>query len=124
MNFLELFEDWEDKDVFKAGAVIFSENEPAEVMYVVLSGEVEMSLHGEVLDTETVGGIIGEMAIINSTARNSAAIAVTDVTLARLNKQQIRDMVDMSSEFSLHAMATLANRLRAVDNFISDHFDR
>ena len=124
MNFLELFEDWEDRDVFEAGSVIFSENEPAEVMYVVLSGEVEMSLHGEVLDTETAGGIIGEMAIINSTARNSAAIAVTNVTLARLNKQQIRDMVDMSSEFSLHAMATLANRLRAVDRFISDHIDR
>lgn len=124
MNFLELFEDWEDKDVFEARSVIFAENEPAEVMYVVLSGEVEMSLHGEVLDTETKGGIIGEMAIINSTARNSAAIAATDVVLARLNKQQIRDMVDMSSEFSLHAMATLANRLRAVDRFISDHIDR
>jgi CRP-like cAMP-binding protein len=121
MNFLELFKDWENREVFDAQSVIFSENEPADVMYVVLSGEVELSLHGEVLGTETAGGIIGEMAIINSKSRNSTATAKTDVSLARLDKGQIRELVDMSSEFSLHAMATLANRLRAVDRYISDH---
>ena len=124
MNFLELFEDWEDREIFEARSVIFSENEPAEVMYVVLSGEVEMSLHGEVLGIESVGGIIGEMAIINSFTRNSTATAKTDVSLARLDKDQIREMVNLSSEFSFHAMATLANRLRAVDRYISDHIDR
>ncbi len=121
MNFLELFKDWENREVFDAQSVIFSENEPADVMYVVLSGEVELSLHGEVLGIETAGGIIGEMAIINAKSRNSTATAKTDVSLARLDKGQIRELVDMSSEFSLHAMATLANRLRAVDRYISDH---
>ena len=124
MNFLALFEDWDNREVFEAHSVIFSENEPADVMYVVLSGEVEMSLHGEVLGTETAGGIIGEMAIISSSACNSTATAKTDVSLARLDKRQIREMVDMSSEFSFHAMATLANRLRAVDRYISNHIDR
>ncbi len=121
MNFLELFKDWENREVFEAQSVIFSENEPADVMFVVLSGEVELSLHDEVLGTETAGGIIGEMAIINSQSRNLTATAKTDVSLARLDKGQIRELVDMSSEFSFHAMATLANRLRAVDRYISDH---
>ena len=124
MNVLELFEDWDNREEFEARSVIFSENEPADVMYVVLSGEVEMSLHGEVLDTETAGGIIGEMAIIDSATRNSTATAVTDVKLARLDKDQIREMVDRSSEFSFHAMATLANRLRSVDGYILNHLDQ
>ena len=118
------FKDWEDREVFDAQSVIFSESEPGDVMYVVLSGEVEITLHGEVLGTETAGGIIGEMAIIDSRTRNATATAKTDVTLARLNKGQIRELVDMSSEFSFHAMATLANRLRAVDRYISDHIEQ
>ena len=124
MNFLKLFEDWEDRETFEARSVIFSEDEPADVMYVILSGKVEMSLHGEVLGTEGVGGIIGEMAIVNAAARNSCATAQTDVVLARLDKGHIREMVDLSSEFSLHAMATLANRLRAVDRYISAHIEK
>lgn len=124
MNFLEIFNDWENKEAFDARSVIFSEKEPADLMYVVLSGEVEMSLHGELLGTETAGGIIGEMAMINSATRNATATARSDVVLACLDKQQFRELIDLSSEFSFHAMATLANRLRSVDRYISTHLEK
>ena len=119
MNILKLFKDWENSEAFEARSVIFSEKDPADVMYVVLSGEVELSLHGETIGTEKAGGIVGEMAMITSANRNATATAVTDVTLARLDKAQFRELIEKSSDFSFHAMAALANRLRSVDRYIS-----
>ena len=119
MNFLDMFRNWEDVLEFNAGSVIFSEREPADVMYVILSGEVELTLHGEPLGAEGKGGIIGEMAMINSATRNATATALTDVKLARLDHKQFKGFISKDSKFSLHVMAVLANRLRAVDRYIT-----
>ena len=118
MNVLELFDNWQDSEKFEAGTVIYSEDEPGVSLYVILSGEVNLTFHGESLGTETAGGILGEMAIINKSLRNCTATAVTPVSLACIDEDQFRELIDRSSEFSFHAMATLANRLRAVDSFI------
>ena len=122
MNFLELFRDWEDIEVFRARTVIFSERDPADVMYVILSGEIELTLHGEPLGAEGEGGIIGEMAMINSATRSATATTLTKVKLARLDRDQFRALVGENTEFSLHVMAVLANRLRAVNNYITTQF--
>ena len=60
------------------------------------------------------------MAMIRSATRNATATAVTEVTLARLDREAFRDLIDESSEFSFHAMAELARRLRDVDRYISE----
>jgi CRP-like cAMP-binding protein len=122
MNVLELFDNWQNTEKFEAGTVIYSEDEPAGSLYVILSGEVELTFHGDSLGTETAGGLLGEMAIIEKTLRNCTATAITAVHLARIDMDQFKELVDRSSEFSFHAMATLANRLRAVDRFINRQF--
>jgi CRP-like cAMP-binding protein len=120
MSFLAIFRDWDDVEEFPAQSLIFNEGEPADFMYVILSGEIELTLHGELLDAEGEGGIIGEMATINSATRCATAKALTDARLARLDRDQFREIIADNSEFSLHVMAVLANRLRAVDKFISN----
>ena len=120
MSFLEMFRDWDDVEEFPAQSVIFKEREPADFMYVILSGEIELTLHGEPLDAEGEGGIIGEMATINSATRCATATALTQARLARLDRDQFREIIADNGEFSLHVMAVLANRLRAVDKFISN----
>ena len=122
MSVLGLFDGWQNTEEFEAGTVIYSESDPAGLLYVILSGEVELTFHGDSLGTETAGGLLGEMAIINTSLRNCTATAVTPVRLARIDKAEFRGLVDRSSEFSFHAMATLANRLRAVDSFINQKF--
>ena len=122
MRFLEKFRDWEKMEEYDARTVIFSERDPADVMYVIISGEVELTLHGEPLGSEREGGIIGEMAMINSATRSATATALSKVKLARLDHDQFKALIADNSEFSLHVMAVLANRLRAVDQFISTQF--
>jgi len=119
MKFLDMFRNWQDMVEFDAGAVIFEEGSMADVMYVILSGEIELTLRGEHLDNEKAGGVIGEMAMINSGTRNATAIALTNVRLARMDHDQFKDFIRKNSDFSMHVMAVLANRLRAVDRFMS-----
>ena len=122
MRFLEMFRDWENTEEYDARTVIFSERDPADVMYVIISGEVELTLHGESLGDEREGGIIGEMAIIDSATRSATATALSKVKLARLDRDQFKALFADNTEFSLHVMALLANRLRAVDQYISTQF--
>jgi CRP-like cAMP-binding protein len=123
MKFLNLFRHWEDVEEYRARSVIYSERDPADVLYFVLSGEVELSLQGKTLNIEKESGIIGEMAMFSSATRNATATALTKVKLARLDREQFRQLIGKNPEFSLHAMAVLANRLRAVDNYITNHID-
>ena len=118
MQFLDLFENWANTERFDTGAVIFSENESRDVLYVILDGEVELAFHGERIGVEKRGGIIGEMALIGATTRNASATALTPVTAACISAGQFRELIDRDSGFAFHAMATLANRLRAADGFI------
>ena len=122
MKFSELFLDWENRVEFREGEVIYTQGDPAKVMYFILKGQVGLRLHDEVLGKEKAGGIIGEMAIVNATKRNATATAESDVILALVNRQELKELIDGNAEFSLHVMAVLANRLRAVDKFISSQF--
>ena len=122
MRFLDMFGDWENTEEYDARTVIFSERDPADVMYVILSGEIELTLHGEPLGAEGEGGIVGEMAMINSATRSATATTLSKVKLARLDRDEFKALIADNTEFSLHVMAVLANRLRAVDQYISTQF--
>jgi len=113
-----MFRHWKDIEEFDPQAVIFSEGDPADAVYVILSGEVELALRGQSLGTESEGSLIGEMALLDSASRNATAVARTRVKLARLDRAQFQKMIGENAEFSFRAMTVLANRLRAVDRVI------
>jgi CRP-like cAMP-binding protein len=118
MSFLTMFRHWKDIEEFDPGALIFSEGDAADVVYVILSGEVELSLRGESLGTESEGSLIGEMAMLDSASRNTTAVARNRVKLARLDRAQFQKIIGENAEFSFRAMTVLANRLRTVDRVI------
>jgi CRP/FNR family cyclic AMP-dependent transcriptional regulator len=120
MKLQEMFNDWEDVDTYRANTVIFAERDPADVMYIVLSGEVELTLGREPLGIESPGGMIGEMAMIYPNGiRSATATTLTNVKLARLNRDQFRSLVDENTDFALHVMGVLANRLIVANSFIA-----
>ena len=123
MKFLDMFRNWKDVEEVRAKSVIFSEGDAPDVMYVILSGDVELTLHGEPLGAESTGGIFGEMAMINGAPRSATATTLSKSRLARVNREQFREFVEKSPDFSLHVMAVLANRLRAVDHYITTQFN-
>ena len=124
MKALNIFKDWQDVLEYHAGDLIFAEQDPADALYFILSGEVELKLHGEPLGVESAGAMIGETAMIGSQSRSGTATARNDVRLARLDVGQLRELMRKDANFALHVMSGLANRLRAVDAFISTHIGR
>jgi CRP/FNR family transcriptional regulator len=119
MEFLKKFGNWKDIVEHPSETVIFPEGSPAEYLYVIIAGEVELTLRKEPLVIESVGGIIGETALFESATRNATATALSDVKLARIDRDQLGELMKESTEFSLQLMSVLANRLRAVNNYIS-----
>lgn len=122
MEFLKMLRKWEDVAEYPAETVIFQEGNPVDFLYIIMSGQIELTLRGESLGFEVEGGIIGEMAMFQSAVRSTTATSSGDVKLARLNRIQISELMRESTEFSLHVMEVLANRLRAVNGYITDQF--
>ena len=119
MAFKELFRGWKDVEEFDKAGVIFKERDKAGEMYFILSGQVDLALHGNVFDQASEGGIVGEMAILESAEQIATATASKGTKLARINRSQLNELINGNAEFSKHVMAVLATRLRAVDHYIS-----
>lgn len=122
MQFQLLFESWKDVQVYASESIVYNEGNPAEVLYFIISGEVNLTLRDELLGTEKAGDIIGEMAMIKSATQCATATAASEVKLARLDRKQLEQLVKSNNGFSIHLMAALAKRLKAVDHFISEQF--
>jgi CRP-like cAMP-binding protein len=115
MNLDQLFKNAEDVESFKAGETIFSEGAAGDEMYVVLDGEAEIRVAGESVEVVGIGGIIGEMALIDSKERSASAVAKSDCRLAAVNEHRFMFLVQETPFFALHVMRILANRLRHMN---------
>jgi CRP/FNR family transcriptional regulator, cyclic AMP receptor protein len=99
---------------FRAGEVIFREGDPAQELYVVKSGSIEVRHGNRLLETLSEGGIVGEMALIDAAPRSATVIAKTDTTLVPVGEKQFLFMVSHTPHFALNVMRVLARRLRAT----------
>ncbi|WP_204376652.1 cyclic nucleotide-binding domain-containing protein [Methyloceanibacter marginalis] len=97
---------------FASGEVIFAEGCEGDFMYVVRSGEVEIERNGKVIETLSAGGIFGEMALIDGSARSATARAKTDAECAPINEKSFLFLVHETPFFAIAVMRTLAERLR------------
>ena len=108
-----------ERQSFPAGTDIFKEGDAATHMYLVVEGQVKLTIRGESMGMESEGGIIGEMALIDLAQRSATAIAVTDCVLAPLDRDQFVNMLREAPEFSLHVMSVLADRLRLANEILA-----
>ncbi len=113
MELIEIFCDWPDQVECPKGKVLFNHGEPADYMYVVLDGEVELKVGDEPLAAEITGGIFGEMALVDS-RRVADAVIIRPSRLARINREQFRSLIQQDPEIAIHLIAVLANRLRVA----------
>lgn len=97
------------------GTVIFQKGDEALEMFVVQSGEVDILINGEVVETIGPDGFFGEMSLIDDTARSADAVAKTECSLIPVNRHHFLFMVDEIPFFALHVMKGMADRLRKAD---------
>ncbi len=112
---ISLFRNATDYESFPAGQIIFQEGQPGEVMYAVSEGEVDILVHDKVIDTVGPGGIVGEMALIDTKPRSATAIAKTDCKLVPISEKRFTFLVQQTPNFALQVMRVMADRLRHMD---------
>jgi CRP/FNR family transcriptional regulator, cyclic AMP receptor protein len=103
---------------YKAGEIIFRQGDPAEELYIVKSGKVEIRLGNRLLDTLPELSIFGEMALIDHSPRGATAVAATDATVVPVGEKQFLFLVSRTPHFALNVLRVLAQRLRTANSII------
>ena len=107
---------------FKKGDYIFREDEPADVMYMIHKGKVQISKGTGTFDEKIrilgEGEFIGEMAVINSMPRSASAVAVENCVLIKMDRDSFNETVMKNHEFSVSVIRLLSERLRETDELL------
>jgi CRP/FNR family cyclic AMP-dependent transcriptional regulator len=103
---------------FPKGAVIITEGDPSDSIYVILSGRVKVYLSdGDnrevVLNTCGPGTYLGELAF-DDAPRSASVMTLEPCTFSVLTGRQFRDFVVASPDAAIHLIHDLIRRVRAL----------
>lgn len=110
--------------MYPKGMVIFSEGDPGEEFYVILSGAVEIVKERAapggpperyVLGRLDPGSFFGEMSTFMGELRSATAVALEDTAVLYFDQQSAVRLILASPEFGLGIIRTLCARLRTQD---------
>jgi len=101
-------------------------------MYLLLEGEVALSVNQKPIGTVSDGEIFGELASISHSPRSATAVATTACAVIALDEKQFTNAIGKSPEFALMLMTIIIGRLRdTVSNLTiggrlssQDHWNR
>jgi len=80
-----------------ANAVIFRRGEPADAMYFISSGVVEVDVAPESLRLRD-GNFFGEIGLLRDEPRSASVRTVTQCRLLALDKNDFRDLLESDSD--------------------------
>ncbi|WP_432832086.1 Crp/Fnr family transcriptional regulator [Dactylosporangium sp. CA-092794] len=120
----ELAGNFEQVEI-RRGEVLFTEDEPGDSLYIVLSGKIKLgrrSLDGRqnLLAIMGPGDMVGELALFDPGPRTATATAVVDSRVARLAKPSLRPWLTRRPEISEQLLRVLARRLRRTNDALAD----
>jgi CRP/FNR family cyclic AMP-dependent transcriptional regulator len=99
---------------FAAGRTIINAGDKGVTMYLVREGRVTITAEGKTIERVGVGGVFGEMALVDRASRAASAVAETDCAVSAVNRKQFLDLVQGDPEFGLSLLKVLGQRLQAV----------
>lgn len=102
----------------KNGEAIFKQDDPGDAMYIINNGTVVIQSgrngDGKAIATLGPGQSFGEMALLTGDPRSASAIAMSDVQLLRLGKDQFTTLIEISP--SLRQAVEQLNSQRILHN--------
>jgi len=114
--FRKLLQQQENVITVPAGATIFREGDRGEVMFGVISGEVDIFIGNVILEIVGPGMVFGEMALIDDEVRSASANARTECRLAQIDLATFEALAASSPGFARQIMKVMARRLRHTNS--------
>jgi CRP/FNR family transcriptional regulator, cyclic AMP receptor protein len=104
---------------FSHGEIIFREGDSSSEMFVVRSGQVEISKsvggHSLRLATLDRGSFFGEMSLLEGLPRSATAHAIGDVSLLVLRPGSLLLQIRRDPTFAFELLQQLSGRIRDLD---------
>lgn len=102
---------------FSQSEVLARQGEAGDEMYVILEGEIEVSVEGtagnrEVLARRGPGEVVGEMSIISREPRMASLIAASDLRILRIAQKEFEGILRERPQTGLAVMRVLIKRLK------------
>lgn len=116
---LEVYKDYERLSV-KTGTIIFREKDPADVMYVIISGRVSISkqvMEGidKTLSVLEEGEYFGEMSLLLKANRSATVTAMEDTELVKLERDGFKQILRDFPDAGMAMLIQLATRLETTN---------
>lgn len=128
-NELEIVHKHVFEQSVKKDSVLFAEGMPGELLYVIISGCVEIikdtKNYGKII-LATIGAndIVGEMSLIDSEPRSATGRTSEDSVLLVINKQSFNEILKsdprIAAKVLMGLLKIISRRLRTTDKKIED----
>jgi CRP/FNR family transcriptional regulator, cyclic AMP receptor protein len=114
-DFLGLLGKEADVVTLAPGEVLFEKGEPGRFIYVVKSGDLQIIDGNYVYETVSVGGILGEMALVDAGPRSASVRAIKQSVVIPVDERRFLFMVQQTPFFAIRVMRVMSARLRAMN---------
>ncbi|GAU86050.1 Crp/Fnr family transcriptional regulator [Bosea sp. BIWAKO-01] len=101
---------------YAAGDTVFREGDEASHAYIVLSGKVEVTSHGKLIEEVGEGRPFGIVSLIDNKQRTATAKAVEACEIALVTPRQFRFMIETTPNFVWYVLSEVVDRLRATNS--------
>jgi signal transduction histidine kinase len=106
--------------IARPGEMVIREGAAGDALYVILSGELEVTKQeGEqeiVLATRRTGEVLGEMSLLEGSPRSASARAVRETELLEIGPDAFRDTLERNPAVASAILRTMAGRLRSTES--------
>lgn len=113
-RFIAIFSE----EFFPEGHIIFHEGDPGEVMYIIVSGEVQIEKRVdptmEMKITLGPNECFGEMAICDGLPRSATVRVIREGSFLTVSREDFREMLRVYPEIAFRVISVLSTRLRNV----------
>ena len=107
---------------FSAGEALFREGEPAKEAFLLQEGRVRLLKRVRMVERSLMvvrpGDLFGESALLDSTARNSTAVALTDGIALALGRDTFRSLLENHPSIAMRVIDQLTIRVRDAEDQI------
>jgi CRP-like cAMP-binding protein len=96
--------------VFATGEAVVRQGDPGSSLFIVMQGELKVSIDGEQVGTLAGGEIFGEMSLLTGENRKATVTAATEAHLVEILKEDIEPVIRSSPDLLDRLSAVLARR--------------